>query len=79
MDQGPQSFDPYYAVDASLDCAQDASLRFARWRRFDSMQQNGCPICCWLDRRTGRLVYQPDGLDPNLLISSPSPAQGSLE
>lgn len=47
--------------------------RYARWRMFDTTQQNGIHACCWVDRKTGRLVYQPAGLDPNLLAAPSAP------
>ena len=47
--------------------------RYARWRVFDTTQQNGLLACCWVDRKTGRLVYQPVGLDPNLLAVPSAP------
>jgi len=57
-------------IERSTDC----SMRYARWRTFDTAQQSGHRVCCWLDRKTGRLVFQPDGLDPNLLTAPPGPA-----
>jgi len=49
----------------------NSSTRYARWRTFDTTQQGGDRVSCWLDRETGRLVYRPEGLDPNSLVSAP--------
>ncbi|HTS52595.1 MAG TPA: hypothetical protein VMH26_04920 [Burkholderiales bacterium] len=55
-----------------VERSTDSSERYARWRTFDTAQQSGYRICCWLDRKTGRLLFQPDGLDPNLLAAPPA-------
>lgn len=36
--------------------------RFERWETFD---RHGPMPACWLDRRTGGLLYQPRDVDPN--------------
>jgi len=46
----------------SLEAKQNAS-RYVRWPVFDLAP--GGSSRCWLDRRSGRLLYHPDGVDPN--------------
>jgi len=58
--------------------SMNSLTRYTRWRTFDTTQHGGERISCWLDRETGRLVYQPEGLDPNALISAPGFASSSL-
>jgi hypothetical protein len=65
MNEAPSDYDTGRSMDLSL--------RYARWRTFDTTQPNGHRICCWLDRKTGRLIHQPDGLDPNFLTAPPGP------
>jgi len=44
---------------------RDRSIpQYARWSVFDRQRQAKEP-CCWLDRRTGRLLYLPQHADPN--------------
>jgi hypothetical protein len=38
--------------------------RYVRWSLFDKGGAANA-LACWLDRRTGRLVYQPGQMDPN--------------
>ena len=58
---------------SEADVTTGGSGRYARWRMFDTTQQNGVQACCWVDRKTGRLVYQPAGLDPNFLAPPSEP------
>ena len=66
--------------DAASAGAQSINsvARYTRWRTFDTTQHGGNRISCWLDRETGRLVYQPEGLDPNALRSAPGFASSSV-
>jgi len=52
--------------------------RYARWRTFDTTRHGGDRVSCWLDRETGRLMYQPEGLDPNSLVPAPGFAALSI-
>jgi hypothetical protein len=62
-----------HSVDRSLhDLA-----RYTRWRMLDPTQQNGQRVWCWLDRETGRLVYQTPDTDPNV-VAVPQTARYSL-
>jgi len=67
MDEAPGSYE--------TDNATGSLLRYARWTRFDVPQQSGPRVCCWVDRKTGRLVYLPDGLNPNVLSALPGSGQ----
>jgi len=65
------------AAGASMQ-SMNSLTRYTRWRTFDTTQHGGDRISCWLDRKTGRLVYQPEGLDPNALRSAPGFASSLL-
>ena len=51
-------------LDANTRYRDESIPRYARWSVLDKQREAGAPSC-WLDRRTGRLVYQPDQVDPN--------------
>ena len=60
-------------VGHDIDRTTGSSARYARWHTLDTTQQDGHRVSCWLDRKTGRLLYQPPGLDPNLLTIAVGP------
>jgi hypothetical protein len=51
-------------LNADIRYRDESTPRYARWPVLDKQRQVDAPWC-WLDRRTGRLVYQPDQVDPN--------------
>lgn len=43
--------------------------RYTRWPALD--KQGGSDACaCWLDRRTGLLLYQSERIDPNSTVAT---------
>jgi hypothetical protein len=62
-------------VDAQRGDGSNGTLRYARWPTFDKIGdvREGA---CWLDRKTGRLVYQASDSDPNRLAVNPAPNDG---
>jgi hypothetical protein len=63
-----------FELDIEARYRNESLPRYARWSVLDRERAEG-PSFCWLDRRTGRLVYQPDQADPNasgVIASSPA-------
>lgn len=58
---------------AGVRRGDETTPRYVRWSLFDkgaaaNADKGGAAnaLACWLDRRTGRLVYQPGNVDPNV-------------
>jgi hypothetical protein len=51
----------------------NGSERFARWRELDTHDTVAGQRMCWLDRKTGGLLYLVPGLDPNIASESDLP------
>lgn len=55
-------------VGAMPNYGQETTPRYARWPALD--KQGGTDACtCWLDRRTGLLLYQSGPVDPNSTVA----------
>jgi len=54
-------------ANAGAGYDREGTCRYVRWSLFDKQTEGdpGDASSCWLDRRTGRLIYQPNHVDPN--------------
>jgi hypothetical protein len=58
--------DEGFRYDDARRPLNEAAVRYVRWSAFDS-GRGATVTLCWLDRRTGRLAFQPPHIDPNVV------------
>jgi hypothetical protein len=57
-------------MDGTGGDSTNGTVRYARWATFDKIGDSD-QRACWLDRKTGRLVYEAVNSDPNGPAANP--------